>query len=136
MAHTTEIKSKGNTAMEHWKGVVVAESFDDPTIINRYEVERVLVSPLFEWPPFKGAKPVVGRWHLYCLRCAEEDLSRFQSHLHSGWYAHFWKDQKLTVLFSDARFDLSLKDRSTWRRAIAHGRRHDIPERQLDFKEI
>lgn len=27
--------------MEHWKGVVVAESFDDPTIINRYEVERV-----------------------------------------------------------------------------------------------
>jgi hypothetical protein len=122
--------------MEHWKGIVVAESLDDPTILNRFEVERTLISPLFEWPPHKGARPVAGRWHLYCVRCAEDDLPRFQKHLHSGWYAHFWSEDRLAVLFSDARFDASLRDRSTWRKAIAHARRHDIPERQLDFQEI
>ena len=60
--------------MENWKGVVIAESLGNPTIINRYPVERALISKPFEWVPYKGAKPFSGRWHLYRVCCAEKDL--------------------------------------------------------------
>ena len=64
--------------MENWKGVVIAESLGNPTIINRYPVERALISKPFEWVPYKGAKPFSGRWHLYRVCCAENDLEVFQ----------------------------------------------------------
>ncbi|HEY6421150.1 MAG TPA: hypothetical protein VIX59_19305 [Candidatus Binataceae bacterium] len=105
-------------------------------MINRFPVERALISPPFEWPPSKGAARVTGRWHLYRVLCAESDVALFQSHLQPGWYAHFWHGEKLVVIFSDRRFDANLNARSTWSAAIAHGRTHDIPERQLDFKDL
>jgi len=40
------------------------------------------------------------------------------------------------VIFSDQRFEARLNDRSTWSAAIAHGRVHDIPEAQLEFRDI
>ena len=122
--------------MENWKGMVVAESLDDPTLINRFPVERALISKPFEWTPYKGAKPFSGRWHLYRVRCAETDLDVFQHHIQPGWFTHFWSGDVLVVIFSDKRFEAKLNDRATWTAAIAHGRSHDIPEYQLDFKDI
>ena len=119
-----------------WKGVVVAESFDDPTIINRFAVERAFITKPFRWTPYKGAQPFTGRWHLYRVRCAEKDLDVFQQHIQPGWYAHFWCGDALIVIFNDRRFAAKLNDRATWADAIAHGRRHDIPGYQLDFKDI
>ena len=50
-----------------------------------------------------------------------------------GWYAHFWADDQLIVVFSDTRFEASRTDRSTWRPAIEHGVSQGIPEQELDF---
>ena len=122
--------------MENWKGVVVAESLDDPTLINRFAVERAIISKPFQWTPYKGAKPFSGRWHLYRVRCGVSDLAVFQQHIRLGWYAHFWSGERLVVIFSDQRFEARLNDRSTWSAAIAHGRVHDIPEAQLEFRDI
>ncbi len=122
--------------MENWKGVVIAESLDDPTLINRFPVERALISKPFEWAPYKGAKPFSGRWHLYRVRCAEKDLDLFQQYIQPGWYTHFWSGDVLVVIFSDKRFEAKLNDRATWAAAIAHGRKHEIPESQLGFEDI
>ena len=122
--------------MENWKGVVIAESLGNPTIINRYPVERALISKPFEWVPYKGAKPFSGRWHLYRVCCAENDLEVFQQHIQPGWFAHFWSGDTLMVIFNDKRFAAKLNDRATWAAAIAHGRKHNIPESQLDFEDI
>ncbi|MGD1029412.1 hypothetical protein [Candidatus Binatus soli] len=105
-------------------------------LINHLPVERAVISPPFKWAPSRGAELVTGRWHLYRVVCAEEDITLFQQHIRPGWYAHFWKDERLTIIYSDARFDAALNDRSTWTDAVAHGRTHDIPERELDFKDI
>jgi len=70
--------------MENWKGVVVAESLDDPTLINRFAVERAIISKPFQWTPYKGAKPFSGRWHLYRVRCGVSDLAVFQQHIRSA----------------------------------------------------
>lgn len=116
--------------------MVVAESLDDPTLINRFSVERALISKPFEWAPYKGAQPFSSRWHLYRVCCAEKDLEVFQHHIQPGWYTHFWSGETLVVIFSDKRLEAKLNDRPTWAAAIAHGRTHDIPEYQLDFKDI
>ena len=122
--------------MEDWKGIIVAESLDDPTIINRFAVERALISKLFDWVPYKGAKPFSGRWHLYRVCCAEKDLDVFQQHIQPGWFAHFWSGEALAVIFSDKRFAARRDDRASWTPAIAHARKHNIPEVQLDFEDI
>lgn len=122
--------------MEEWKGVVIAESLDDPTIINKFSVDRALISKPFEWAPSKGASKITGRWHLYRVMCAEKNLAFFQAHIQTGWFTHFWNGENLVVLFSDARFDASFNDRSTWADAIAHGKSLGIPEHQLNFKDL
>jgi hypothetical protein len=122
--------------MENWKGVVIAESLDNPTIINRFPVERALISKPFEWIPYKGAQPFSGRWHLYRVCCDEKDLDVFQHHIQPGWFTHFWSGETLMVIFNDKRFEAKLNDRATWTAAIAHGHKHNIPPSQLDFEDI
>lgn len=123
--------------MDQLHGVVIAESLDDPAIINRFTIDKAVISPAFEWPACAtGGERVVARWHLYRVLCAPDDLAFFQRHIGPGWFAHFWKGNSLTVMFSDGRYQATLDDRSTWAEAIAHGRRHGIPERMLDFKSI
>ncbi len=125
--------------MDQWMGVVIEESLDDPAIINRFAVDKVLITPPFKWrwtnlPP--GQEEIVARWHLYRVSCAADDIALFHKHIRPGWYAHFWKDQRMTVIFSDARFEVASDDRSTWTPVIEHGRRHGILDRELDFKSI
>ena len=122
--------------MEHWKGVVIAESLSNPTIINRYPIERALISKPFEWVPHQGAKPFSGRWHLYRVCCEEKDLDVFQHHIQPGWFTHFWRDDTLMVIFNDKRFEARVNDRASWADAIAHGRKHNIAPSQLEFEDI
>jgi hypothetical protein len=49
------------------------------------------------------------------------------------WYAHFWRDDSMIVIFHDARFEVHRTDRATWVPAIEHGRAKGIPDEQLDF---
>ena len=42
--------------MDEWKGILMAESLDDPTIINQCSVDRALITKPFEWAPSKGSE--------------------------------------------------------------------------------
>jgi len=50
-----------------------------------------------------------------------------------GWYAHFWNEDKIIVVYNDTQFTLLKDDKSTWREAIEHGKTQGIPEDELDF---
>jgi hypothetical protein len=50
-----------------------------------------------------------------------------------GWYAHFWREDTVIVVYHDRIFKLDRDDRSTWQEAIEHGKAQGIPEEQLDF---
>src|ERR1700690_854011 len=104
--------------MENWKGVVIAESLGNPTIINRYPVERALISKPFDWIPYKGAKPFSARWHLYLVCRAENDLEVGEQHLQPEWFAHFWNGDALMVIFNDQRLEAKLNEGATWAAAI------------------
>jgi len=116
--------------MNHLNGCIIAESLVDPTAINRLKVYRAGISSETQKIDDRGG---IGRWHLYWVTCDRTQVDAIERLLKRGWYAHFWRDQQITVVYADARFEIVANDRSTWTDAVAHGRRHGIPEEQLDF---
>jgi hypothetical protein len=115
-----------------WRGVVIAESLADPTLLNRLRVYRA-------WVTDDGlrvdATGRIGRWHLYWVVVSDADIGAIGAGLvrDMTWYAHFWRDDRLVVVYPDARFDLHRTDRTTWGPAIAHGLARGVPLEQLDF---
>jgi len=113
-----------------WRGVVIAEGLHDPTLINDLRVSRAFITddgqPLDE----DGAE---GRWHLYWIDASDDDIDRIQAATCHAWYAHFWRDERLLVVYDDARFDLDRCDQSTWQSAIRHGLEQGLRREWLDF---
>src|SRR5262249_20457062 len=112
-------------------GCVIGESLRDPTIINRLAVWRAWISSDELSIDDDGT---TSRWHIYWISCSASDIDRIQAALHPWrWYAHFWRDDHMIVIYHDARFEMDRADRSTWTPAIDHGRRKGVPDEQLDF---
>jgi hypothetical protein len=112
------------------RGVVIAEGLEDPTVINGLHVVRAEISQDGQPIDSQGA---TGRWHLYWLDADDATMDAIQQQTRPGWYAHFWADDRLIVVFNDARFEVSRTDRSSWRLPIEYGMRQGIPEQELDF---
>lgn len=49
------------------------------------------------------------------------------------WYAHFFCEQSLIVVFQDKAFKVTI-DPNSWEEVIEYGLKHNIPIEQLDFK--
>ncbi len=113
-----------------WRGVVIAEGLRDPKIINNLRVVGAHITA-DDLPVDEDGNR--GRWHLYWIDAAPEDIGLIQSHTLHTWYAHFWTGNQLVVVYDDARFDLSRDDQSTWESAISHGLRQGLPREWLDF---
>ncbi len=116
--------------MKSWKGGIIAEGLSDPTIIGKLSVYEATISEDNISIDYEGD---IGRWHGYCVRCSREEIDALQPYVLRGWYAHFWKSDKIVVVYNDAQSELDKGDRSTWKEAIDHGRAQGIPEDELDF---
>ena len=116
--------------MKDWKGGIVAEGLSDPTIIGKFSVYEATISEDNLPIDYEGN---VGRWHVYGILCSREEIDALQPYVLRGWYAHFWKGDKIVVVYNDAQFELDKGDMSTWKEAIEHGRAQGIPEDELDF---
>jgi hypothetical protein len=110
--------------MNKWKGCIVEESLNDNRVLNNLEVVRLRITP---------EKESEKRWHIYNSLISESEIERIRPHLKQGWYMHFWKENKMIVLFKGKKFILNAKDKSTWKNAIDYGLSISIPREQLDF---
>jgi hypothetical protein len=113
-----------------FRGVVIAEALKDPTLVNKLRVHRALITDEGAPIDYEGH---AGRWHLYWIDADQETISDVQKETKRGWYAHFWDGDRLLVVYDDAIFDLSRRDRSSWLLAIEHGEKQGIPRDDLDF---
>jgi len=116
--------------VKDWKGVIIAEGLTDPTGINGFSVYKATITKDDMAIDYEGN---LGRWHIYYVKCSREDVDSLQPYILKGWYAHFWKENKIVVVYNDRQFELSKNDRGTWKEAVEHGRRQGIPENELDF---
>lgn len=118
------------TPEETWRGVVIAEGLTEPSLINDLSVKRAHIS-VDEQPLDDAGR--LGRWHLYWVDVDRETIDRLQASTVHGWYAHFWRDDRLLVVYDDARFEMHRTDSSTWSEATAHGLSQGLRPEQLDF---
>lgn len=116
--------------MKDWKGGIIAEGLSDPTIIDKFSVYKARITKDNMPIDYEGN---VGRWHGYEVRCSREEIDALQPYILRGWYAHFWNEDKIIVVYKDKQFKLVKNDKRTWREAIEHGKAQGIPENELDF---
>ena len=114
-----------------WKGCVIAEGLNDPAFINGLVVCKAKISEEDLAVDYEGNK---GRWHSYDVKCSREEIDSLQPHVLRGWYAHFWKGNRMIVVYNDKQYELDRKDKGTWKEAIEHGKKQRIPEKELDFR--
>jgi hypothetical protein len=120
----------GGDEMKDWKGGIIAEGLSDPTVINTFSVYKATISRDNMPIDYEGN---VGRWHGYGVRCSREEINALQPYILPVWYAHFWNENKIIVVYNNKQFELVRNDRSTWKEAIEHGKAQGIPEDELDF---
>ena len=119
-----------NPPEEAFKGCIIAESLVDPTIINRFSIIKAEITEDLLEIDFEGN---LGRWHIYYVVCSERQIDALQPVLLRGWYAHFWRGERVLVVYPDERFEIVKTDEATWSAAIEHGVAMGIPREQLDF---
>ncbi len=113
-----------------WKGIIISEGLEEPSVINEFDVYKARISKGDELIDDRGNK---GRWHLYWVRATDKQVGTLTSRIRTGWYAHFWKARRLSVVFRDKKFALQAGEKSTWKEAVEYGKSVGIPEEQLDF---
>ncbi len=107
------------------RGTVVEESLVDNRFLNELDILSVRIS---------SAEKPEDRWHLYQVRMTIEQIEHLAKQLKpEKWYAHFWDDENIYVVFPGKTFLMSRDDKSTWTDAVSYGKSIDIPEEQLDF---
>lgn len=109
-----------------WKGCVVEESLEDNRILNDIEIVKVRITP---------DDAAEERWHIYNVLLSESDIDIVHHNLKQAWFMHFWKDNKMVVLFKDRKFDIDAKDKKTWKDVIEYGLSLGIPREQLSFEK-
>ena len=125
----------GNTDYSEWirketirdyHGIIIKQSLRDPSILDSV---RILGK--------KSAK----NWTMLRVLIRDEGLENFAKLVQANlltenkvpYYAHFYNQQDLIVIFPDRVFRIK-PDKKTWGSAVRYGRSIGISERELDFK--
>lgn len=111
--------------MEKFKGCIVEESLEDNRILNNIKIIKVRIT---------REEEASERWHIYNSILTEEDIEKVHKSLKDGWYMHFWKGNKIIVLFKRRKFIINLKDKESRKEAVNYGQSLGIPKEQLDFE--
>ena len=111
--------------MSEYHGIIIKESLKDQSVLDRTKI--------------LGQKKGI-KWTLLRVGVNEnkidEVLGLVQKSLvtePARYYAHFYREGKLIVVFPKKIFHLTPK-RETWRPAVDYGKSVGVPEKELDFK--
>lgn len=108
-----------------YHGIILDAEFKDQAYPERLKV-------------FAKRKSTSNDWTLYGVEVAEEEIDKVISDIQTNmksdqpYYAHFYNDQKVIVVFKNKTFDVK-PHISTWNPIIKYGKQLNIPEVQLDF---
>ncbi len=109
-----------------YKGAIVEESLEDSRILNILKKIDMEIT--------KDSK-ASDRWHMYTVEISKKDIEKIAKEIKPKlWYAHFWKENELIVVFRRKIFILNRYDQKSWKEAIEYGLKRGIPKKQLDFK--
>ena len=74
------------------------------------------------------------RWCLYYVEGKKENIEKLPSYIKEGpWYAHFWNETEMIVIFKSKVFIFLHGDKDTLFVVKEYGKSIGIREEQLDF---
>lgn len=105
-----------------YHGIIIDQQFTDPNFPQEFKT---------------FAKKLDGNWVIYGIEVdtakIEEVIAKIQRYTKEGaWYAHFYNDQELIVVFKDTVFRV-IPHKASWGPIIEYGRALAIPPDQLTF---
>ncbi|PIS14120.1 hypothetical protein COT65_00475 [Candidatus Shapirobacteria bacterium CG09_land_8_20_14_0_10_47_13] len=106
-----------------YHGIIIDQEFTDQSFPNTFKV---------------FARKQDGSWGIYGVEIEdshlEESISKIQESMKSDepWYAHFYNDKQLIVIFKDKVFRVE-PHICSWTPIVDYGKELNIPEEQLDF---
>lgn len=108
-----------------FRGTIVEESVEDNRILNTFLVNAVSIT---------NDEQMSQRWHGYTVDVTKDEIQSLMGALREGpWYAHFWNQEDMIVVYRGQMFEQKTHDKTTWEPARVYGRSIGIPEAQLDF---
>ncbi len=116
-----------------FKGFVLSESLKKPTFLNNFRKICVRVQ---EHPE----SPEVPFWHLFKIEVNDEEINQvaeqFAIEIKNGWYAHFWNNEVVYIIFYGEVFKIPREVRwssEEFQQVKKYGVEHGVKERYLDF---
>lgn len=107
-------------------GLVIKESLDDPSMLDDVTVLGNKVTD--EQDP-------ADRWHMYTIEVTRPFFEKIATHIKPlRWYAHFYNEEKMIVIFKDKIFEYAHGDTTSHDAVLQYGLALGIPHEQLDFK--
>jgi len=80
--------------------------------------------------------------YIFSLKFNDEEIEniirKFQKEMKSSWYAFFWNESKVNIVFDKNSFQINLADGWTSdeaKKAVELGKSEGIPEEYLDFEK-
>jgi hypothetical protein len=110
--------------MSEYHGIIVKEGLKNQSILNKLKIL---------------GKKKAGEWTLLRVGVGEnrinEVIKLVQKNLvtEPAYYAHFYRNQELIVVFPRKIFILT-PNKEAWKPAVDYGKSLGIPEEELDFK--
>ena len=117
-----------------YKGFILSESLSDATALNDFKKIYVKVE--------KHDDPKYPKyWHLFKLTVPDDNIDKavdvVSKNIKDEWYAHFWNDNKLVVIFKGKIFWIKREDKwpsDEYNKVVDYATSHCIDKRYLDFK--
>ena len=116
---------------DYFKGVIIEESLEDKNFLRRFKILKTEIGKL---------ETEAGKWHLHYVTINENKLDEISEQakaaIKEGWYMHFWKENKMIVIFKGKKFKLLREDKRTIEEARNYGISIGIPKEQLEFEKL
>ncbi|HZY94409.1 MAG TPA: hypothetical protein VFE98_06035 [Candidatus Bathyarchaeia archaeon] len=125
-ANAEFVEIRMRRADTNYHGIMIRESVKDQTL---FEKMKIL------------GKKKGKHWTLMRIEVRPDAIDRLIKSVRSNllyekgvpYYAHFYRDDELIIVFPERVFRVSSPDKKSWREVVSHGKLLGIPEGELDF---
>lgn len=119
----------------NYKGVIIEESLDDKSVLDKVKILSTKVSPVTE----RDQTPYLDKWTLHTVEVPEEkaeeiaeEISKALDSKHDDWYADYKNDKWHYIIYRNKVFKINMKEKD-YTEAREYGLSLGIPEYQVNF---
>lgn len=120
----------------NYKGVIIEESLEDKSVLDRVKIVDTKVEPITP----RHKTPWVTQWTLHIVEIPEADAEKTADTIsksieteHGSWYADFKNNMYHYIIYPNKIFKVDLQNPVLYKEAREYGVSLGIPEYQVNF---